>query len=146
MTFALLNRDGTFRAWVEDPDPSKVRPGCLVPQSVDKTPEARAGFVVEEGEPVVSVGVARKTWRLVEAPQAPAMLPALAFVDRITPEEWERIEALAAGSVEIRAALRRLRHAQEVDLLDPLLSVLFGAAAQAGAIDSGRIPEILAPA
>lgn len=143
MTFALLSRDGTFRAWVEDPDPSKVRPGCLVPQSVDPAPEAGAGFAVEEGEPVVADGVARQTWRLVEAPKVSTISP-LAFVDRITPEEWERIEALAAASVEIRAALRRLRHAQEDDLRDPLLPVLFGAAAKAGAIDAGQVREILA--
>lgn len=144
MTFALLNRDGTFREWVDNPDAAKVRTGCLLPQVVDPVPDAGDGFIVEEAEPVIAGGVARKTWRLVAVPPRSTMVAALAFVDRITPEEWEGIEAMAAGSAAIRAALRRLRHAQEVDVADPALPLLFGAAAQAGAIAAVRIPEILA--
>lgn len=143
MTYAILNRDGTFREWAVDIDTSKVRPGCWAEAVEDPLPEVSPGQFVESGEPVVENGVYRRTWRVVGTAVRSSMVPTLAFIDRLTPEEWDAFEALASQSAPLRTALRRLNHAHEVDLSDPAVAAAIDAATQYGVLAPGRGAEIL---
>lgn len=145
MTYAILNRDGSFREWAEDIDVTKVRPGCWAEASVDPLPTPGPAQVVEDDTPVKQPdGTYRRTWKLVTPGFARAsMVPTLAFVDRLTPTEWDAFETLASQSPELRVALRRLNHAHEVDLADPNVIAAVDAATQYGVLAPGRAAEIL---
>lgn len=78
------------------------------------------------------------------ANRIPAWVEALEFSDRLTPEEWEGIEGMAAQYPAVRHALRRLTRATLVDVLDPDLPYLFGAAVAAGVLAPDRPAAILA--
>jgi hypothetical protein len=129
------------------PDETPTRPEVTRTLVDLGTPPPAFNPYLEELAEVFTIGPAEVVRTVVVralAEPLPCMVEALAFSNRLTPEEWEGIEAMAAQSPAVRHALRRLTRASTVDLLDPALPALFGAAVGFGVLAPGRPAEILA--
>jgi len=127
------------------PDDTPSRPGVSRTVVDSEKPEfdAHTHALVENWE--ITATEARRSYSVVPLPEhVPDFIDALAFNDRLTDAEWAALEEFASQVPAVKASLRRLDRAQQVDLLDPALPVLFGAAVQAGVLAAERPAEILA--